>query len=53
MLEAAFEHRKAENLIVLAEAYHPNSLLKSVAKGLDLTVSKRPGYYNGGEEGLH
>ena len=53
MLEAAFEHHKAENLIVLAEPYHPNPLLKSVAKDPDLTVSKRPGYYNGGEEGLH
>ncbi len=53
MLATAFGHHKAGNLIVLAESYHPNSRLKSVAKGRDLTGSKRPGYYNGGEEGLH
>ena len=53
MPEAAFEHHKAGNLIFLADPNHPNSHLKSVAKSPDLTVSKRPGYYNGGEEGLH
>ena len=53
MLETAFGHHRAGNSIVLAESYPPNSRLKSVAKGRDLTVLKRPGYYNGGEEGLH
>ena len=52
ILETAFGHRKAENLLVLAESYHPDSPLKSVAKDRDWTASKRPGYYNGGEEGL-
>ena len=35
ILGTAFGHHKAENLIVLAESYHPNSPPKSVAKGRD------------------
>ena len=35
MLATAFGHHEAENLIVLAESYHPDPRLKSVAKGRD------------------
>ena len=35
MLEIASVHHKAENLIVSADAYYPDSRLKSVVEGPD------------------